>query len=379
MHVFILGRAERAERIDLLRRDTLEFRSRRGLRHVDRILVEALPKVAPTRALTGLDSEGSVALALNAIHPQTRATWFHLDAYVADRVAGNLRTHGADPAIAVVAPDLPGHQPAGDVTPEFDLIALPFPAGGEALFARELVEEAHDLLLEGGKLIAATDRSPEWTARVAREVFGKIDIVKAEGGGAVIHCVRRSMKRAWKDHSHVVHLEQGERTLAFRTRPGVFSYGHVDRGTKALLDVARIPNRSRILDIGCGYGVLGIATAVACGGSTVLVDSNARAVQLAGENAATSGVADARAILVADAPRFDETGFDAVLANPPYFADYRIAESFIEGAWRALKAGGSLWLVAKAIDEHMTRVEDRFGVAHVEECDGYGVIHATRA
>src|SRR5688572_2792753 len=135
MQTFVLGRPERADREDVLRGGAIAFRSRRGLRPVDRLLVEALPKKAPVRLLTGLDTEGAVALAAHAVYSDAALRWFHLDLYVATRVRETLAANGLESPDTVVGPDLPGFRgrSGGDVAPvSYDLIALPFPSGGEA-------------------------------------------------------------------------------------------------------------------------------------------------------------------------------------------------------------------------------------------------------
>jgi 16S rRNA (guanine1207-N2)-methyltransferase len=71
-----------------------------------------------------------------------------------------------------------------------------------------------------------------------------------------------------------------------------------------------------------------------------------------------------------------ERRFDLVLANPPYFSDFRIAESFARAAQAALVRGGELRLVAKAAAAHAAVVRREFGEARIEECGDYGVVRA---
>jgi 16S rRNA (guanine1207-N2)-methyltransferase len=183
-----------------------------------------------------------------------------------------------------------------------------------------------------------------------------------------------------KDHSHVARVSYRGRELAFRTRPGVFSYGHVDQGSKALLEVADFTGVRRVLDVGCGVGVLGIAAAVASpGAAAVLVDANVRAVALARENTALNGLQAVEVIASADPVAIDRGSFDCVVANPPYFATFRIARKFVEAAHRHLLPGGRLWVVAKAADEHRDCVRSVFGdPVEVATSGGYGVISAAR-
>jgi 16S rRNA G1207 methylase RsmC len=337
------------------------------LRLVDEILVASLPKKAPRLLITGLDADGATASAAAAKYPDARVLWFHYDLFA----AGVAKARGLDPALIVVEPDLPAAERA-------DLIALPFPKGGEALVARELIEEAHDALEPGGRLLAATDGDATWLKKVAREVFRNAEIT-ATPIGSIVWCERKREATALKDHSHVVRLKHGGRDFAFRTRPGVFSYGHVDQGSKALLFAADFRGHvARILDVGCGVGVLGIVgAAMAPGSVAVMVDSNVRAVALARENAAANGVS---AEVVASADPLALTGdpFDCVLANPPYFANFKIAERFITAAFERLAPGGRLWLVAKAAEEHAARVEAVFGNADLRMVGDYGVVSALK-
>jgi 16S rRNA G1207 methylase RsmC len=347
------------------------------VRLVDEILAGALPKTPPRFLLTGLDSEAATAVAAAARYPAARVAWFHYDLFA----AGLARFQGVDPARIVVEPDLPAAAPGlpADSPERPDLIALPFPKGGEALLSREILEEAHDALAIGGRLFAATDGDARWLKKVAREVFRNAEVT-ATPIGAVVICERRRPAAAWKDHSHVVKLSHAGREFAFRTRPGVFSYGHVDQGSKALLIGADFAGCRRILDVGCGVGVLGIvgAALAAPGATAVLVDSNVRAVALARENAILNGVAGVEVVASADPLAAPGGPFDCVVANPPYFAHFKIAERFIAAAHSHLEVNGRLWLVAKAAEEHAARVEQAFGNADLRSVGDYGVIAAVR-
>ncbi|GAB3256940.1 methyltransferase [Alteromonas gracilis] len=100
---------------------------------------------------------------------------------------------------------------------------------------------------------------------------------------------------------------------------GVFSRGHLDHATAVLFRETRPPGPGRILDLGCGYGVIGLAIAAAQPGARVEgVDVNARAVALAQENAAALGLADRFEARLVDpeAPVLEAT-YDEIWSNPP--------------------------------------------------------------
>ncbi|HEU4512979.1 MAG TPA: methyltransferase [Nocardioidaceae bacterium] len=98
---------------------------------------------------------------------------------------------------------------------------------------------------------------------------------------------------------------------------GVFAQGRLDIGTAVLFRETEPPSGGTFLDLGCGYGVIGLAIAVAVPGARVwAVDVNERAVLLANENAAALGVAERYTAVTPDDVPADVT-FDEIWSNPP--------------------------------------------------------------
>ena len=105
--------------------------------------------------------------------------------------------------------------------------------------------------------------------------------------------------------------------LALTSGSGVFAQGRVDIGTSVLFRETSPPGGGRILDLGCGYGVIGLAIAAAVPHAVVTgVDVNERAVLLANENAAALGLSDRySAGTPADVP--PDAAYDELWSNPP--------------------------------------------------------------
>jgi 16S rRNA G1207 methylase RsmC len=98
---------------------------------------------------------------------------------------------------------------------------------------------------------------------------------------------------------------------------GVFARGRLDIGTSVLFRATEPPSSGHLLDLGCGYGVIGLALATAAVDVTVRgVDVNERAVLLANENAVSLGLADRFTATTPTAVPEDET-FDEIWSNPP--------------------------------------------------------------
>jgi 16S rRNA (guanine1207-N2)-methyltransferase len=108
------------------------------------------------------------------------------------------------------------------------------------------------------------------------------------------------------------------RELRLLTGRGVFAADGLDRGTAVLLRESPIPTgRPRILDLGCGYGPIALAIALACPGAVVdAVDVNDRALELCRNNARTLGIADRVAVLHPEEADPD-TRYDEIWSNPP--------------------------------------------------------------
>ena len=105
--------------------------------------------------------------------------------------------------------------------------------------------------------------------------------------------------------------------LTLTSGSGVFAQGRLDVGTAVLFRETEPPAPGRILDLGCGYGMIGLAVARAVAGAVVTgVDVNERALLLARENAAALGVADRFTAARPGEVPADAT-YDEIWSNPP--------------------------------------------------------------
>ena len=167
--------------------------------------------------------------------------------------------------------------------------------------------------------------------------------------------------------------------LELETQPGLFSPSHADRGTLAMLSCTHFEPGMRVLDLGCGCGLVGILAARLCGEeNVVLSDIDPLAAEVAERNAVRNGVPGVKVVVSDRFSQLDEAGFDLILSNPPYQSDFSVAKAFIEKGFNRLKLGGRLMMVTKRRDWYRNKFSAVFGGVAVHEVDGYFVFEAQR-
>lgn len=177
-------------------------------------------------------------------------------------------------------------------------------------------------------------------------------------------------------------------TLHFQTDENVFSPGGLDRGTAAMLSVVEFLPGDKVLDLGCGYGAVGILAAkLIPPGQVTLCDLSENAVRLSLQNAARNGIAPANAKQTLNALRILQSdGFCAIsdrdytkiLSNPPYHTDFSVAKGFIEDGFSHLAVGGVMYMVTKRREWYKNKLISVFGGVHIDEIDGYYVFTAEK-
>ncbi len=167
--------------------------------------------------------------------------------------------------------------------------------------------------------------------------------------------------------------------MSLRTDAGVFSRAGLDRGTQLLIEALEVGPCELILDLGCGYGAVGIAAArLSDSGHVFLTDVNERAVRLARENLRRNGVANAEARAGDLYEPVAGMAFDHIACNPPIRAGRAVVDRIISEAPRHLLEGGRLWIVARtrqgadSLKERMGRAFGNVGI--VKRGGGYKVL-----
>jgi len=150
--------------------------------------------------------------------------------------------------------------------------------------------------------------------------------------------------------------------LTFHTRWGLFSPREIDAGTHLLLDHIEVESSADCLDLGCGYGPIGLTLArLAPRGQTLLVDRDFLAVEYARKNAEVNGIRNAEATLSNGFEQLGDRQFDVVASNLPAKAGNEALFLLFEDARTHLRPGGRFYVVTisglrRFVDRSFTEV-----------------------
>lgn len=168
----------------------------------------------------------------------------------------------------------------------------------------------------------------------------------------------------------------------FRSDQGVFSKHAIDYGTRLLIETFEEPGRNGdLLDLGCGYGPIGICLADHFPErQVVMADINERALQLAKENASLNHVKNVTFIKSDRFTQLEANNFAAILSNPPIRAGKNIVHAILEESRSALISGGELWVVMQkkqGAPSAKEKLQSLFGnVDIIARSKGYYILRA---
>jgi 16S rRNA (guanine1207-N2)-methyltransferase len=171
----------------------------------------------------------------------------------------------------------------------------------------------------------------------------------------------------------------------FQSDRGVFSKNEVDFGSRLLIETFTKPDqKGDLLDVGCGYGPIGISLAKEFKDLTVdMIDVNERAVELAKVNAEANGVKNVRIIASNLFENVDPSKkYAAVLTNPPIRAGKKVVHEIFEKSFESLLPGGELWVVIQkkqGAPSAIAKLDEMFKeVVTVKKDKGYFIIRAEK-
>ena len=214
----------------------------------------------------------------------------------------------------------------------------------------ELIDAAFGKMAMHGRFLLAGRRNAgvDSYRRRLEAVFGRVETATSKSGFRVYRSSKGSLEAGARpvEATHV--FEEGDLPggpYTFEASAGVFSSRGLDPGTRTLIETVDVNAGDRVLDLGCGYGAIGIAAAKRAR-EVRLLDSDLLAVRCARRNVVRNGLANARVALSDGFEAVTGRSFDLILCNAPTHEGAATARRFVQGAARHLESKGRFAVVA---------------------------------
>lgn len=342
------------------------------------VLIAMGPPWPVTQMIAGLQGKDSTVSPFVPIEGATSIddiTCFQMDVFQSARLREKLAHEGLT-AEVVTAPDL------WDLPARFKTVLFPAAAFSDRELKLDMVEQGYHVLAEGGRFITLSEYEKDTQfAKWHKRIFGKYGESPTSDVGMAFWSTRTG-DQPRRRHAMTFHARIGDDpSMSFESWPGTFSYGRMDGGARAMLEVAQsvgVKEGETVLDMGCGNGAVGCLASPWVGetGSVVFVDSNVRATTLTELNAKANGLKNYRIHLSASLEGLEPSTFDVCLANPPYYANSEVARMFIASARELLRPGGRFFLVTKMPVQTIPEVVETFGDVESIDNRGYTILIA---
>jgi len=360
--------------------------------YAEQSLIDLVPSLPPPPAdgaqLVAGNRTGALPAKLLARFPTAPLAVHAFDAYHARTISSYLSEAGFDPSSMVMcAPSVVA--PSGIPYSRAFFHATPRSMPAELVL--DQLEDIHRSLSDGSSLYAAFEGDADDALRTVKKVFQSVHVESRGKKSAVFRCTRKAPLPKYRDFSaEWTASVPGGAPITFTSLPGCFCHRRADTGGLALAEVAaRLAASSppsRILDMGCGCGLVGLLVADAVRRATgsapqlTLIDSHARAIEAARLNVNRLGFSDSTRFVLSDdgLPRSEVATHDFFVGNPPYYSEYRIAEIFLSTAYRALRRGGVCLTVVKTATGLKALQEKYFRTAETIPRRGYAVLRSVR-
>ncbi len=275
-----------------------------------------------------------------------------------------------------------------------DVVGIRIPHEKQALL--QLLRDAFRVLPIGGRcyVAGANNEGIKPAQKTLAEIFGNANKLAEGASHRVIVSTKRQDAPFTEGIFDSPFLEGDSFSEMFVTlrgmpitvysRPGVFSWDHVDEATALLADHMTVNPGESVLDLGCGSGGLGVTAARLSGTGVVrLVDADIEAVRSTRGTIEVSGQKNCSVEISDVASAVIDERFDVVVTNPPFHVgkatNLELPQQFIRDAFEVLNPGGRLYLVANRTLPYEAMIETQFGaVTTVHDGQRFKVLSAIR-
>lgn len=217
----------------------------------------------------------------------------------------------------------------------------------------EQIKISKAVMKKGGRLylVAHKQGGAEKYIATATEIYGDgtTEIIEKGGGGFRIVRSEKKEENIQTDFTPQFKTTEfevlGER-FQVETLPSLFSQEGLDNGTRLLLENVNLRNYKRMMDLGCGWGAIGIvASRINEQGQTTMADIDLRATYSAEHNVKNLGLTSRINVIATDDINTVPGKFDLVVSNPPFHEDFPTLVKIFNGTRNVLEKGGEIYIV----------------------------------
>jgi len=365
-HLLSAKGAERPTREKLLG-GRIQVISRSGLNLCETALIHALPEITldppagkQPHVLTIGNRTGVIGQAA-ADYFAGSATLHSFDIHHYKTMGTNILAGMRNVATRICQADLP----TADM---YDLGLFQLNRGNMSTeLVYDMVQQTLKRLNPKGRLAFAIEGTPLWLVKRLKDYFRNVQITSPNRSVTIVQA--SNLKDGIKQKSFAADLSVTlPHGIAFPivTYPGVFAHRRPDAGGLALAESVDVNDGDRVLDMGCGSGMIGIGMAkMAKLEKLTLVDSHARAIKASQENIVSNQLTDIADVIQSDGADEDFQTlvgkYSLFVGNPPYYSQNQVTQRFVELSFEVLQPGGRACFVTKQPEWLGQEIERYFG------------------
>ena len=353
-------------------------------------LLAQYPNVEPDNPILAYGSySGALAAYLARKFTQAQVTISDINFTALEAAHRTLEINHCSSVSILAEIDLPQDQ-----YQKFGSVMIMIPKGRQ--LGRRWLVQAYHALSNGGKLFLAGSNNEGIHSLIkdAQELFGSGQVLAYKKGHRIAQFIRKTSYEPGPDwarapgiapHTWVEFtITLPKHTFPIRSLPGVFSYDHLDEGTQMLINMLQIQPDTKVLDVGCGYGIIGLFAAVQGAALVHLIDNNLLAVAASRENLALNHILTADVFAGNILDPIVPNMYDLILTNPPFHTghtvDYHIAHAMISQSFQALNPGGKIIIVSNRFIRYDRLVKEVFGnVTSISESGKFHVLSGLKS
>ncbi|OED47255.1 hypothetical protein ACH42_03110 [Endozoicomonas sp. (ex Bugula neritina AB1)] len=230
---------------------------------------------------------------------------------------------------------------------------------------------AQSMLAEGGVIWLVGENGEgikSWKKRL-KHSFGQVKVIDNARHCVLLEAsapVEKVKSFSMEEHFQSFTVQQGNTSLTMRSLPGVFSHGRLDVGTQILLETLSELPEGRVLDFGCGAGVISAYINSLPGKRDLtLVDCDALAIESSRKTLGDNSAADSFTVLPSDGLSEVDGRFNLIVSNPPFHqgvkTHYVVTEQFLKDSYHHLLPCGEVYIVANSFLKYPAIIMETFG------------------